>query len=83
MKIAFFHEGPLFRNSDGAVYNGIVINNEVVDRYRFLGERLTVVTRINDENLENGTLIDRDGVEFVEVPHLYASLKSRLTKTRE
>lgn len=70
----------MFRNSDGRVYNGF-INNDFVDRYRYLGDRITFVTRIYNEHIENGTFIERPNVEFVEVPNLN-TLKSRLTQTR-
>ncbi len=45
MSVAFFHDGPLYRDTEGKLYNG-VLSDEIIGQYRPFGSPFTAVTRI-------------------------------------
>lgn len=47
-KVLFVHDGPLDRLKNTEKYYGIIFTNEIIERYRFFGERVNFMMRVND-----------------------------------
>ena len=76
--VSFFHDGPLFKDHNGKFHNG-VLNDKIIDRYFFFGDRFVSVTRVKEiDNASPDTVISHHNVEFVEVPNMN-TIKGRLT----
>ncbi|WP_373026251.1 hypothetical protein, partial [Thioalkalivibrio sp.] len=70
-RVLFVHNGPLFRDGQGRVY-GMHFTNQIVERYRYLGQQVTFLMR--EQRLDGETtgysLIDAEDFEFVAVPNV-------------
>ena len=68
--VSFFHDGPMFKDKKGAIYNG-VLNDKIINRYFYFGDHFVSVTRIYEvENPKQDTLIRHENTEFICVPNL-------------
>jgi hypothetical protein len=69
--ILFIHDGPVYKDEDGAVY-GIHYNNKLVERYRYLGGKVRFLMReilLPRESLENRfSKIDAPDFSFIPIP---------------
>lgn len=80
--VSFFHDGPLYRGENGQIYDG-VLNDKIIDRYFFFGERFVSVTRIYKiVNPKAGSEITRKNASFISVPNLN-TLKGKFFYTKE
>lgn len=71
-KVLFAFDGPVFRTESGK-YFGIHINNNVVDRYLNLGDKVLMLIRIRsirDADSIKYTKLDHPGLEIIEMPDL-------------
>ncbi len=76
-KLAFFHDGPLYKDIEGNMHAGI-LNDEIIDRYFYLADEFVSVTRISStEDCRQSTVLKHSNVKYVEIPNLN-TLRGRL-----
>lgn len=70
-RVLFVHNGPLFRGLNDRIF-GLHFTNEIVERYRYLGEHVTFLMREKwlKSGVEGFSEIDTDRFAFVSVPNI-------------
>ena len=70
-RVLFVHNGPLFRDGQGRVY-GIHFTNQIVERYRYLGQQVTFLMREQrlDGDPAGYSLINAEDFAFVAAPNI-------------
>ena len=82
MKLAFFHDGPIYRDEQGNHHNGI-LNDDIIDRYFYVADEFVSVTRIYEmKKTSDTTIIHHDHVRFRAIPNLN-TLRGKLLDQRK
>lgn len=70
IKVLFAHDGPLLEDDEGNFYN-FQLNNEVCRRYLHLGDKLTMVIRVQSlkkSETNNQAKIDNNLLDVINIP---------------
>ncbi len=84
-RVLFVHNGPLLKGDDGKIY-GVHYTNQIVERYRQLGDHITFLMRGRNIASANGTPMEitAKDFDFVEVDDIVSPISKfwNLTKVR-
>src|SRR5690554_4866344 len=83
-KILFVHDGPLFVRKEKIEFYGNQINDNLIDRYLYLGESISFLMRsqvISDDELIEYSKIEHPNFNFISIPN-FKSIRSLHNKGR-